>query len=76
MAWHASDRQITRELKAECVKCSTCEHHRPMGDLDGKARNTCVKKPGMVFYTFQEHYCRQHPDVEWRLRKLEELKNK
>ena len=72
MAWHANDRQIARALQAEYVRCCTCRFCIPIGEAGGHAKNRCQVKPG-VFYTHVEHYCRQHPDVEWRLKRIEEL---
>ena len=76
MAWHANDKQIVQNLKLYMARCSNCEYCQPIGEMDGHRRNRCAMKPGMVFYTFQERYCTDHPDVAWRLKRIEELKNK
>ena len=74
MAWHASNSDIVKNLKLYCYPCSTCDYCRTIGVIDGMLKNRCVKKPGEVFYTLPEKYCEQHSSVEWRLRKIEELK--
>ena len=77
MAWHANDSAIVKDLKLYCLPCSSCDYCVSIGVIDGQHKNRCRKKPGEVFYTFVEKYCKQHSSVEWRLNKIEELnKNK